>query len=416
MHTCLCTTCTCTCTCTCTHVVIIITQYFPPFHRSHTLKEGLTSQSADHGLPTNFNPKKRNSTGSLVTQKAESKIPFLPNVITPQLGLSVQGKMATSHAHQHQPLKGRGRLQPLVMTVTPTSPVSKMLPKLSNINEDIESTSYAELGSKDSTLKASSKSDFETDSLERHGVIGDVSTVGTVISSNVHSPNGGAIPVIGYIQMGVVPPTPQEPHAQQSHPPPPLQPSNLVVNYAVQDGSTPLSPIWNRMQFLRTDSETSSNSEYITSYIGRLTPLPHVQAPDPAGRKLGADSGHGESSDEDRDGESSGGSGSEAEELREDEHVDNCLKWKRGRLLGKGAYGKVWEGLMNSAKLIAVKEVELDSESSERAQSVSCTIRCRPKLIIAKIDSPWCAAIVENWTVVSTKYGQFFRKKFLTNS
>ena len=175
----------------------------------------------------------------------------------------------------------------------------------------------------------------------------------------------GAIPVVGYIQMGYTPPTPQrmqQPMAAQS--------SNVVVNYAVQDGSNPLSPIWNQMQFLRTDSETSSNSEYITSYIGRLTPLPHVQAPDPAGRKFGGDSGHGESTDEDNDGESSGGSGSEAEELREDEQTDNCLKWKRGRLLGKGAYGKVWEGLMNSAKMIAVKEVELDSESAERAQSV----------------------------------------------
>lgn len=45
------------------------------------------------------------------------------------------------------------------------------------------------------------------------------------------------------------------------------------------------------------------------------------------------------------------------------------MRWKRGRLLGKGAYGKVWEGLMDSAKLIAVKEVELDPECPEKAQS-----------------------------------------------
>lgn len=36
------------------------------------------------------------------------------------------------------------------------------------------------------------------------------------------------------------------------------------------------------------------------------------------------------------------------------------FKWKRGRLLGKGAYGKVWEGLMDSGEKIAVREVELD--------------------------------------------------------
>lgn len=275
------------------------------------------------------------------------------------------------------------------MTITPTSPIAKMLPQLSNINEDVESTvsldktltkSFAELGSKDSTLKDSSRSDFETDSLERYGVAaGDAISVGTMIHSHAHSPSspsgsGGAIPITGYLQTGgnirILPPTPQEPHQHHHHVP--SQSSNLVVNYAIQDGSNPLSPIWNRMQFLRTDSETSSNSEYITSYIGRLTPVPHVHAPDPGNRKFGADSGHGESTDEEHDGESSGGSDCEAEELHAaDEQTDNCLKWKRGRLLGKGAYGKVWEGLMNSAKMIAVKEVELDSEIAERAQSVS---------------------------------------------
>ena len=275
------------------------------------------------------------------------------------------------------------------MTITPTSPIAKMLPQLSNINEDVESTTSLDktltLGSKDSTLKDSSRSDFETDSLERYGVAGDAASVGTVIRSHAHSPSspsgsGGAIPITGYIQTSgdirVLPPTPQEPRPHHYHGP--SQSSNLVVNYAVQDGSNPLSPIWNRMQYFRTDSETSSNSEYITSYIGRLTPVPHVQAPDPGNRKFGADSGHGESTDEEHDGESSGGSDSEGEELHaEDEQGDNSLKWKRGRLLGKGAYGKVWEGLMNSAKMIAVKEVELDSESAERAQSVSfivCTL------------------------------------------
>ena len=337
----------------------------------------------------NFNPKKRNSTGSLVMQRAESKVPLLPNVVTPQLGMTVQGVGHKPGSHAHQPVKGRGRLQPLVVSITPTSPIAKMLPTLSNINEDNESgsfdkmltKSFHDLGStsKDSTLKDSSRSDFETDSLERHGIIGGDLSVGTMIPSHTHSHSpsalgggsssgAGAVPVIGYVQM-----LPSPHHHQQGGPHPlPVHSSNLVVNYAVQDGSIPLSPIWNQMQFLRTDSETSSNSEYITSYIGRLTPLPHVQAPDPGGsRKFGADSGHGESSDEDQDGESSDGSGSEGEEFRRDEEEDNCLKWKRGRLLGKGAYGKVWEGLMNSAKMIAVKEVELDSESAERAQSVS---------------------------------------------
>ena len=120
------------------------------------------------------------------------------------------------------------------------------------------------------------------------------------------------------------------------------------------------------MQYLRTDSETTSNSEYITSYIGSQSPFPFVRAPDPGNRKLGTDSGHGESSDEDRGSGSSSGNGSDVELAGRE-----SLKWKRGRLLGKGAYGKVWEGLMDSAKMIAVKEVELDVDSMDRAQSVS---------------------------------------------
>ncbi len=43
-------------------------------------------------------------------------------------------------------------------------------------------------------------------------------------------------------------------------------------------------------------------------------------------------------------------------------------------MLGKGAYGKVWEGLLDSGTLIAVKEVELDFVNLEKAQSVSSSI------------------------------------------
>ena len=114
------------------------------------------------------------------------------------------------------------------------------------------------------------------------------------------------------------------------------------------------------MQYLRTDSETSSNSEYILSYVGQEQPAPE---PDPAERKPGVDSGHGESDEEHMASE-----GSEGESVP----VGNkdVIKWKRGRLLGRGAYGKVWEGLMDSAKMVAVKEVELDSDP-DRAQAVS---------------------------------------------
>lgn len=63
--------------------------------------------------------------------------------------------------------------------------------------------------------------------------------------------------------------------------------------------------------------------------------------------------------------------------------MQESLHWKRGRLLGKGAYGKVWEGLLDSAKLIAVKEVELDFVNLEKAQSVSDLISIEAYLQVA---------------------------------
>ena len=82
-------------------------------------------------------------------------------------------------------------------------------------------------------------------------------------------------------------------------------------------------------------------------------------------RKIpGTDSGQGES-DEDKERDSSSDTDGEHPGDRE------VLKWKKGKLLGKGAFGKVWEGLLDSAKLIAVKEVELDITSHDKAQAVS---------------------------------------------
>ena len=92
-------------------------------------------------------------------------------------------------------------------------------------------------------------------------------------------------------------------------------------------------------------------------------PVPDSRVPVAAG----LDSGQGESTDEERGGGSGASSSSETEPL--DTH---CLQWKKGRLLGKGAFGKVWEGLLDSAKMIAVKEIELDITTAQRAQSVSC--------------------------------------------
>ena len=271
------------------------------------------------------------------------------------------GASVNQGAWSHTPnqSKGRGRFK----NTPPHSPTSPMTPMLSSVNEDPESLpsdktltqteSFARFSSKDSTLK---NSDFDTDSLEGHGVnIEGTRTKGEVLISREQRETRLVLP-------------------------PPPQNSNLVVNYPNPHSTTPLSPIWDQIQYFRAESETSTNSEYITSYIGKMTPLPDLLSPDfnkvtpgvEFGKKTtGADSGQGESSGSEH-GE--GGTSSESGEEGVGGEKDDCLRWKRGKLLGKGAYGKVWEGLLKSARMIAVKEVELDTDSLERAQAVSYVV------------------------------------------
>ena len=271
--------------------------------------------------------------------------------------------------------KGRGRSD----KPSPMSPLAKVAP-LSSVTEikteaftelkSAETFSRSSFGSKDSTLKYS---DFEADSLEQEQEI--------VLLSTKSSPH--PLHVKGEVPNGTTA-EPQETKLMPPHNP------NSMINYADPHGSAPLSPIWNQLQYFRTESETSTNSEYITSFLGGQTPLPDILSPDYNNKSLagvaptaaasipargggggGGGGGRGSSSDLDPGKElSSGESGEEGGETRE-----SCFKWKRGRLLGKGAYGKVWEGLLSSAKMIAVKEVGLDTESLERAQSV-CVHMC----------------------------------------
>ena len=101
-----------------------------------------------------------------------------------------------------------------------------------------------------------------------------------------------------------------------------------------------------------------------------MTPFPHdLISPDHTySSKRGGDSGQGES-DEDRRHCSSDSSEEGEEEVPPANR--EVLRWKRGRVLGKGAFGKVCEGLMDNAKLIAVKEIELDMDTTrEKAELV----------------------------------------------
>lgn len=325
----------------------------------------------------------------------QMQVPLLPNVLTSQFGFGIQGggvtgsgvKLPEGGAGNHGAEKPNGRGRFLAANATkntllsPTSPSARGTKKLSVVNELIEgfekaaeiptnqfskveeTFSRSSISSKDSTLK---NSDFEVDSLEQEVVLFSTkSNSGSNTSRQPQSKGEGPTNSSVAEHRLVLPPPPHNP--------------NVVVNYADPHSSTPLSPIWNQIQYFQSDSNTSTNSEYITSYIGHQTPLPTVLSPDFKNKMLGGEAGRirksssgGTSSDSDHEAGRELSSGESGEEGGGGAK-ESCLKWKRGKLLGKGAYGKVWEGLLSSAHMIAVKEVELDTESLVRAQSVSST-------------------------------------------
>ena len=107
--------------------------------------------------------------------------------------------------------------------------------------------------------------------------------------------------------------------------------------------------------------------EYISSFIGAQTPFPHnlFSIDHNSTKRNIEDSGQGESDEDKR--QSTSDENSDIEEVPIDREV---LKWKRGRILGRGAFGKVCEGLMDNAKLIAVKEIELYDGNSDKTKTV----------------------------------------------
>jgi hypothetical protein len=253
----------------------------------------------------------------------------------------------------------------------PLPPPPPLQPKLSvvvELSESIGSSTHFDHaltdstpGSEGSTLKASSQSEFETDSLERR----NTPTLTTPPQS--HAPySARPHPVQSPLSpRSALPPTVEQLYQLTRQPSSPAPSSNTVTNYAAVSGSTPLSPIWN---LDLPQSRSSSDSDYIISALADgPSPLPGLRSNPRAAP--GLDSGH--STDEERveEEEEEGGSSessSEAESVGVD--ITRSLQWKRGRLLGKGAFGKVWEGLLDSAQMIAVKEVELDIVG-QKAQS-----------------------------------------------
>jgi len=158
-------------------------------------------------------------------------------VVTPQLG-----SHHTPNNHGNQ----KGRLLPL-QPVHGTPSIAVVSSHLSPLHETLENSYHSDKSSSSTdtpdtivakTTKTTEDEKFSDDSLE----------------------GGGGVPV--------------------DHLRPPL-PHNIVINHAFKDGSQTLSPIWHMGSQLpaEEDSSSSGNSEYITSYIGRQTPQPHLHPP-----------------------------------------------------------------------------------------------------------------------------------------
>ncbi|KAK3102765.1 hypothetical protein FSP39_013768 [Pinctada imbricata] len=49
-------------------------------------------------------------------------------------------------------------------------------------------------------------------------------------------------------------------------------------------------------------------------------------------------------------------------------NLEDTIQWKKGNVLGKGAFGTVWCGLTSEGQLIAVKQIELNTNDKDKAK------------------------------------------------
>lgn len=57
------------------------------------------------------------------------------------------------------------------------------------------------------------------------------------------------------------------------------------------------------------------------------------------------------------------------------------FKWKRGNLLGKGAFGSVFQALLSTGEIIAVKQIEMEESDPVRARKEYDNVREEVKIL-----------------------------------
>ncbi|XP_062504419.1 uncharacterized protein LOC134181206 [Corticium candelabrum] len=112
-----------------------------------------------------------------------------------------------------------------------------------------------------------------------------------------------------------------------------IDPNETIVSYLGNRSSRPSTACTSSPRSIRTEAQSSSS--------------------DTTGRPHSGDSGHGDSDHErERNGV----------EETDDAEEEDFIRWRRGTLLGQGAFGRVWLGLTLTGEMIAVKQVSLHSD------------------------------------------------------
>lgn len=339
--------------------------------------------------PSTHSPRKRlQSTPSLQSQGNKINITFPSSQPERSPPISTKTQLSPFQPTQsHPPLSSSQTQTPYSIKPSPpppppsqpsSHPPPTLQPTLSVVPELSESlaSSVHLTSSTPSTLKDTSQSDFDTVTPEQTHTPNQATP-----SQNLAPPSGRPHPTTLSPVHGLPPTVGQfyqltrQPSSSSPSPSP-----RVMTHYAVVEGSATLSPIWN-MELPQSGVSSSAASDYITSVIGALATSPSAL---PGHRSNpGLDSGHSTDDERGRDEEGDIGSSGSSSETEPMVVVDSTrsLQWKRGKLLGKGAFGKVWEGLLDSAQMIAVKEVELDI-AGQKAQSVRyCVLYSSPDSI-----------------------------------
>ena len=60
---------------------------------------------------------------------------------------------------------------------------------------------------------------------------------------------------------------------------------------------------------------------------------------------------------------------------------DFRFKWKRGNLIGKGAFGLVYQAMLSTGQIIAVKQIEMEESDPNKARIAYENVREEVKIL-----------------------------------